>query len=57
VQVKGKLRSRIRIPADADEGAMKEAALADEKIQQEIAGKEVVKLICVKGRLVNVVVK
>lgn len=57
VQVKGKLRSRVRVAAGASEEQMKAAALADEKIRTELAGKEVVKVICVPGRLVNIVVK
>ena len=55
VQVLGKPKSRITIAADADENAMREAALADEKVQTAIAGKTVRKVICVKGRLVNIV--
>jgi len=57
VQVKGKLRSRVRVPADAGEEQMKAAALADEKIRAEIGGKEVIKVICVPGRLVNIVTR
>ncbi|MBN1492122.1 MAG: class I tRNA ligase family protein, partial [Phycisphaerae bacterium] len=57
VQVKGKLRSRIMVAADADAATMQAAALADERIQSEIAGKDIVKIICVPGRLVNIVVK
>ncbi len=43
------------VPSDADEAALREAALADEKVQAAIAGKTVRKVICVKGRLVNIV--
>ena len=43
------------VPADANDDAMREAALADEKVQAAIAGKTVRKVICVKGRLVNIV--
>ena len=55
VQVLGKPKARIMVPADADENALREAALADEKVQAAIAGKTVRKVICVKGRLVNIV--
>ncbi len=55
VQVLGKPKARIMVPADADENALREAALADEKVQTAIAGKTVRKVICVKGRLVNIV--
>ena len=55
VQVLGKPKARILVPADADDAAMREAALADEKVQAAIAGKTVRKVVCVKGRLVNIV--
>src|SRR5271169_5957610 len=57
VQVNGKLRSRIVVPADASEQTVLERALADEKVRAFIAGKTVVKKIYVPGKLVNIVVK
>ncbi len=57
VQVNGKIKSRITVPADAEEEHIRETALADEKVKAAIAGKEIVKVLVVKGRLVNVVVK
>jgi leucyl-tRNA synthetase len=57
VQVNGKVRSRITVAADADEQAVLSAALADEKIAAQIAGKELVKKIVVPGRLVNLVAR
>jgi leucyl-tRNA synthetase len=57
VQVNGKLRGRIVVPADAAEEAVLERALADEKVRAAIAGKQVVKKIYVPGKLVNLVVK
>ena len=57
VQVSGKIRARITVPADADETHIREVALADAKVQAFIAGKEIVKMLVVKGRLVNIVVK
>jgi len=57
VQVNGKLRSRVVVPADATEQTVLERALADEKVKAAIAGKQVVKKIYVPGKLVNVVVK
>jgi leucyl-tRNA synthetase len=57
VQVNGKLRSRITVPADAHNDQVLEAALADEKIAEATAGKTIVKKIVVPGRLVNLVVK
>jgi len=56
VQVNGKIKARITVPADADE-AVRSLALADEKVKAAIEGKEVVKVLVVKGRLVNIVVK
>jgi leucyl-tRNA synthetase len=57
VQINGKLRSRIVVPADSTEEFVLEHALADEKIQAAIAGKQIVKKIYVPGRLANIVVK
>jgi leucyl-tRNA synthetase len=57
IQVNGKIRSRIVVPADAEEAQVRELALADEKVKAAIAGKEVVKVLVVKGRLVNIAVK
>jgi leucyl-tRNA synthetase len=57
VQVNGKIRGRITVAADADEDHTRKVALADEKVKAAIADKEIVKVLVVKGRLVNVVVK
>ncbi len=56
VQVNGKLRSKIMLPASAGEPEMKEAALGDERIKPFVEGKTVRKVICVPGKLVNIVV-
>jgi leucyl-tRNA synthetase len=56
VQINGKLRSKVVVPAGADEGATKDAALADERIKELLAGKTVKKTIVVPGKLVNLVV-
>ena len=56
VQVSGKLRSEIRVPADATEAAILAAAKADDKVQAFLAGKPIKREIYVKGRLVNLVV-
>lgn len=55
VQVNGKLRSKINVAANANNGEIEAMALADEKIKTNIAGKTVRKVIVVPGRLVNVV--
>src|SRR4029077_19043680 len=56
VQVTGKLRSKVTVPADIDQEALQKAALADEKIRALIEGKQVRKVIVVPGKLVNVVI-
>jgi leucyl-tRNA synthetase len=57
VQVNGKLRSRIQATPDTPESALREMALADEKVKSFIAGHNVVKIIVVPQRLVNIVVR
>jgi leucyl-tRNA synthetase len=57
VQIQGKLRGRVTVPADADADAMKAAAAADPKIAELLAGKQIAKVVAVPGRLVNFVVK
>ncbi len=56
VQVNGKLRARVPVPADADKGAIEQLAIADENVQRFIDGNEIRKVIVVPGRLVNIVV-
>ena len=55
VQIKGKVRSRITVSAEADEEEVKAAALAEPKIRQLLAGREILKIIVVPGRLINIV--
>jgi len=57
VQINGKLRSRILAPADADDAIVRERALADAKVQAFIAGRQIVKLIVVPGKLINLVIR
>lgn len=57
VQVNGKVRGRITVAADASQEQVIEAALADEKVQEQISGKNLIKQIVVPGRMVNLVVK
>jgi leucyl-tRNA synthetase len=56
VQIMGKVRGKISVPADADEAAVGRAALADPKIASIIEGKTVRKVIVVPGKIVNIVV-
>ena len=57
VQVNGKLRGVVVLPVDCDEEAAKAAALADEKVKSFTEGKNIVKMIVVKNKIVNIVVK
>ena len=57
IQVNGKLRSRVVVAPDVAESELRTLALADPKVQSFIDGHQVVKVIVVPQRLVNVVVK
>ena len=57
VQVNGKLRSTVVVPADADDDMVIAAACADEKIKRQMEGMELVKTIVVKNKLVNLILK
>ena len=57
IQVNGKMRETIPVPADISEEAAKELALASEGAARHIEGKQIVRIIFVKGRLVNIVVR
>jgi len=56
VQVNGKLRSKITVAAGSDEESLKSLALSDEKIKPFLEGVQIRKVICVPGKLVNIVV-
>jgi len=55
VQVNGKLRDRILVPVDVDEERAKEVALSSEKVKTYIDMRQIVRVIYVRGRLVNIV--
>jgi leucyl-tRNA synthetase len=57
IQVNGKLRSKVVVPADADQNTIQQTAQSDEKVKAAIRGKQIVKVIVVPGKLVNLVVK
>ena len=57
VQINGKVKAKINIPADADDKTAIESAKADPAVSAAIDGKNIVKEIYVKGRLVNIVAK
>ncbi|KGE77972.1 leucine--tRNA ligase [Halomonas sp. ND22Bw] len=56
VQVNGKLRARLEVPAEADKAAIEAQAMAAENVQRHLEGKTVRKVIVVPGKLVNIVV-
>ncbi len=56
VQVNGKVRAKIQVPADADESIVLHTALADESVQKHMADKTIRKQIVVPNKLVNIVV-
>jgi len=57
VQVNGKVRGTISVPADADKDTLLAAAKADAKVKEFIDGKTVIKEIVIPGKIVNIVVK
>jgi leucyl-tRNA synthetase len=57
VQVSGKFKGTIIVPVDSDQDAVVEAAKASEKVAKAIAGMQIVKVIHVKNKLVNLIVK
>jgi leucyl-tRNA synthetase len=56
VQVNGKLRGHVSVPANSDEATVREAALADERVRKFMDGKPPRRVIVVPGKLVNVVI-
>jgi len=57
VQINGQVKYKINVPRDADDKQIEEAALTDERAAGYIGGKSIVKVIVVKGRLINIVVR
>ena len=57
VQINGKLRDTVQVPATADQAAVEEVAFASDKIMQYTRDKQIVKKIFVPGRILNIVVK
>jgi leucyl-tRNA synthetase len=55
IQINGKLRNKVMIPAGLDDDAIKEQSLQDQKISEYIKGRSIKKIIVVKGKLVNIV--
>jgi leucyl-tRNA synthetase len=57
VQVNGKVRDRLEVPVGVDEGTARSLALETEGAKRHTMGKQVIKVIVVQGRLVNIVVR
>jgi len=57
VQINGKVRARLRLQADLGEEQVKEAALADERVQKNLEGKTIASIKVVPGRLVSIAAK
>ena len=57
IQVSGKVRDRIMVPTGSSEDDLQDLALAQPKIQELLAGKQVVKTIVIPGKLVNIVAR
>ena len=57
VQVNGKVRATILVHIDDTDDVIKEKALSEDNVKKHIEGKEIVKIIVIKGKIVNIVVK
>ncbi|GGG30276.1 leucine--tRNA ligase [Lysinibacillus alkalisoli] len=57
VQINGKVRAKIKVAKDITKEALEKVALEDAKVQEQMAGKTLVKLIAIPGKLVNIVIK
>ncbi len=57
VQTNGKLRTTIKVPTGSDPAAIEAAARANSRVQELMADKTVVKVICVPGRMINFILK
>jgi len=57
IQVNGKIRGRIMVPSDATEDMIKEMSLAADFTRSATEGKSIMKVIVVRGSLVNIVVR
>ena len=57
VQINGKIRDKMNVPADIDRAGLEAVAMESERIRELTEGKTIVKVIAVPGKLVNIVVK
>lgn len=57
ISVNGKLRNTIKVALNTEEEVLKDLALKDEKVAKYLEGKEIVKIIIVPNKIINIVVK
>lgn len=57
MQINGKVRDKLTVPSELSSAELEKVALQQEKVQQLVAGKTVVKVIAVPNKFVNIVVK
>ena len=57
IQIQGRPRARVMMPADADPKKMEELAFAETAIKAALEGKQIIKVVCVPKRIVNIVAK
>ena len=57
VQINGKLRGKVMVPAESDRTTLQKLVEEDDKVQELLSGKNIVKAVVVPGRLVNFVIK
>ena len=56
-QVNGKVRGKFEVPVGSDDKILEDMALSLENVQRQLEGKEIKKIIVVKGKVVNIVAK
>ncbi len=57
IQFNGKVKSRINVPSDANDDEIKDIVMNNEETLTSLVGKEIIKVVVIKGRLINIVVK
>ena len=57
VQINGKVRYKVTVPSDADEKQIEDTVLKDEKLKNYTEGKSIAKIIVIKKKIINIVVK
>lgn len=57
VQINGKLKTTVTAPTDCEDGKLKEITLSDDKVKRSMEGMELIKVIIVKNKLINLIIK